>query len=253
MYSCKNNGRCKKIEVESCFSWYFASMLWIYWFILPIFFYSSSSGVWPRPTSSATVDQNPPWLPEPIWIDLKYLGLRTKKQWSTFLFVVLLLFCMQFLMFIRSSSLCHPFFLFFMNFVVILVCFLIILVCLASPHGPFVSRRKCSGPCAYWYLHILPLEVLHSYRPPSPLHLHDYGQISVRPRSQQQQLRNKAGQKARPAYRQEFLGVYFPGPVSWRLWKPVTCEIVCIKDSVDWKYDWSTFWEASQNEIMGMF
>eukprot|EP00434_Breviolum_minutum_P017468 symbB.v1.2.015417.t1/scaffold1150.1/size135223/7 len=55
-------------------------------------------------------------------------------------------------------------------------------------------------------------EVLHSYRPPSPLHLHDYGQISVRPRSQQQQVRNKAGQKARPAYRQEFLGVYFPGP-----------------------------------------
>ena len=94
-------------------------------------------------------------------------------------------------------------------------CFFLLLVFFASPHGPFVTRSRCSGPCAYWFLHILPLEVLHSYRPPSPLHLHDYGQISVRPRSQQQQLRNKAGQKARPAYRQEFLGVYFPGPVSW--------------------------------------
>lgn len=90
-----------------------------------------------------------------------------------------------------------------------------LLLFFASPPGPFVTRSRCSGPCAYWFLHILPLEVLHSYRPPSPLHLHDYGQISVRPRSQQQQLRNKAGQKARPAYRQEFLGVYFPGPVSW--------------------------------------
>lgn len=52
-------------------------------------------------------------------------------------------------------------------------------------------------------------EVLHAYRPPSPLHLYDYGGISVRPRSQQQQLRGATG---RPAYRREFLGVYFPGP-----------------------------------------
>ena len=63
---------------------------WSYWFILPIFLQPFSPGVWPRPTSSATVDLNPPWLPEPIWIDLKYLGLRTNKQWSTFVFVVLL-------------------------------------------------------------------------------------------------------------------------------------------------------------------
>ncbi|CAL1131603.1 unnamed protein product [Cladocopium goreaui] len=54
--------------------------------------------------------------------------------------------------------------------------------------------------------------VLHAYRPPSPLHLYDYGGISVRPRSQQQQLRGATG---RPAYRREFLGVYFPGPDAW--------------------------------------
>ncbi|CAL1139586.1 unnamed protein product [Cladocopium goreaui] len=52
-------------------------------------------------------------------------------------------------------------------------------------------------------------EVLHAYRPPSPLHLYDYGGITVRPRSQQQQLRGATG---RPAYRREFLGVYFPDP-----------------------------------------
>ncbi|CAK9117850.1 unnamed protein product [Durusdinium trenchii] len=55
-------------------------------------------------------------------------------------------------------------------------------------------------------------EVLHAYRPPSPLHLYDYGSITVRPRSQQQQVRNRGGEASRPAYRQEFCGVYFPGP-----------------------------------------
>lgn len=53
-------------------------------------------------------------------------------------------------------------------------------------------------------------EVLHAYRPPSPLHLYDYGGITVRPRSQQQQL--LGARAGRPAYRREFLGVYFPGP-----------------------------------------
>eukprot|EP00913_Durusdinium_trenchii_P007054 g6636.t1 len=60
-----------------------------------------------------------------------------------------------------------------------------------------------------------PSEVLHAYRPPSPLHLYDYGSITVRPRSQQQQVRNRGGEASRPAYRQEFCGVYFPGPESW--------------------------------------
>ncbi|CAE7340782.1 unnamed protein product [Symbiodinium necroappetens] len=55
-------------------------------------------------------------------------------------------------------------------------------------------------------------EILHAQRPPSPLHVHDYGGISVRPRSYQQQVRNRHGGPTRPAYRQEFCGVYFPGP-----------------------------------------
>eukprot|EP00930_Biecheleria_cincta_P002360 TRINITY_DN103366_c0_g1_i1.p1 TRINITY_DN103366_c0_g1~~TRINITY_DN103366_c0_g1_i1.p1 ORF type:complete len:481 (+),score=66.18 TRINITY_DN103366_c0_g1_i1:16-1458(+) len=55
-------------------------------------------------------------------------------------------------------------------------------------------------------------ETLHAQRPPSPLHVYDYGGITVRPRSSMNQLRNKMMEPARPKYRQETCGHYFPGP-----------------------------------------
>ncbi|CAJ1390300.1 unnamed protein product [Effrenium voratum] len=75
-----------------------------------------------------------------------------------------------------------------------------------------VLRNNRSESCLPSRTYLDNTEVLHAQRPPSPLHYHDYGHISVRPRSKQQQLRNKAGGPCRPHYRQDFCGVYFPGP-----------------------------------------
>jgi len=61
-------------------------------------------------------------------------------------------------------------------------------------------------------LHLDRHEALHAERPPSPLHMYDYGGISVRPRSRLHQTLEKAGEPARPKYRQEICGHYFPGP-----------------------------------------
>mmetsp|Transcript_46257 Transcript_46257/g.83341 ORF Transcript_46257/g.83341 Transcript_46257/m.83341 type:complete len:480 (+) Transcript_46257:103-1542(+) len=61
-------------------------------------------------------------------------------------------------------------------------------------------------------LHLDRHETLHAERPPSPLHMYDYGVISVRPRSHLHQRCEQSGEPARPKYRQEICGHYFPGP-----------------------------------------
>eukprot|EP00931_Biecheleriopsis_adriatica_P115493 TRINITY_DN91284_c0_g1_i1.p1 TRINITY_DN91284_c0_g1~~TRINITY_DN91284_c0_g1_i1.p1 ORF type:complete len:504 (+),score=80.71 TRINITY_DN91284_c0_g1_i1:46-1512(+) len=62
--------------------------------------------------------------------------------------------------------------------------------------------------------HALPdqTEMRHRQRPPSPLHIYDYGGLTVRPRSRLHQMTKSLGEQGRPKHRQDSCGHYFPGP-----------------------------------------
>mmetsp|Transcript_72901 Transcript_72901/g.204757 ORF Transcript_72901/g.204757 Transcript_72901/m.204757 type:complete len:503 (+) Transcript_72901:45-1553(+) len=70
---------------------------------------------------------------------------------------------------------------------------------------PELSRSDCRhGPGP-------DVDTRYDQRPPSPLGFYDYGVISSRPRSILAQRSKEAGEPARPAYRHNSVGFYFPG------------------------------------------